>query len=84
MRCIFSREIHNGLFYANKNLECMIHKFGDKTTLYENAKKHLQIAHTSRQELNRLMDGIMNRTVEWPIPQTRSKQPLDSNLEVPC
>ena len=81
---LFEREIHNELFYANKNLECMIHKLGDTTTLSENAKKHLQTANASHQELNRLMDDIMNRIVEWPIPHTRSKQPLDPNLENPC
>ena len=81
---LFEREIHNELFYANKNIECMIHNMGDNEFLVTGAQHHLQTARSMHEELNHLLDGIVDGSIKWPIPLTRRKEPLDSKLENPC
>ena len=44
---LFEREVHNELFYANKNLECMIHK-GDSQELAK--QEHLKTANEKHRD----------------------------------
>lgn len=81
---LLEREVHNELFYANKNLECMIHNQGDSQKLATTAKIHLEKANEKHRELNALIDAVMTVSLEWPLPVTRQKQPIDATLENPC
>lgn len=81
---LWEREIHTELFYAGRNLECLINKKGDMAKIISQSQHHLQQANQSYQTFNRLVSGIMKGNVDWPIEETRTKQAMDPLLENPC
>ena len=81
---LWEREVHLELLYAGRNLECLINQQGDAEVIYQKAMEHLSNASEDFRQFHKQVQGVLNKTVVWPIPVTRTKKPVDVDLEHPC
>ena len=80
----WEREIHHQLFYANKNLECLIRESGDPVILTQQAEVHLESVQRSFEKLSSFLHRLLDREEKWPIAVTRNKTAINPQLERPC
>lgn len=81
---LWEREIHHELFYAGRNLECLIRKDGNKDQLIQQMEQHLTRAQNELESFALFSRRLLETNEKWPVPVTKIKKGIDANLENPC
>lgn len=80
----WEKEIHLELYYANKNIECLIRGSGDPKKLLSNADQHLQNAQLAFGTFLPFLHRLLDKEEAWPVPITRVEPFVDGKLGTPC
>jgi len=81
---LWEREIHMELLYAGRNLECLHKDKGDRKQLLQNLEEHLDNANGGYQQFKLTANQMIDGELAYPLPVTKTKEPLDQELARPC